>query len=387
MVNRTLSVLLATHLVWILFVPAETPQAEPLAAIEAVLSLSSRDSLEEDVRRLVAFETRYIGSDSNAASAVWLKDQFEGMGYQSVKFDSFVVNVNRRVLGQTYVLDNVPQWNVVATKPGVLYSDRKLVIGAHYDSISLDRGPDEQDFAPGADDNASGVAGLLEIARILEGVDLETTVEFVLFGAEELGLIGSTHYASAAQANGEEILLMIQLDVISHQSAQFPNTFSIDTIHFNRLEGDLLAQAASEYTILQAFHSGVPGVQLTNLGCGCSDHQPFIDRGFPALGVFQYFQNPSEHINMSTDTLDKVDFALAHEITKAVLASVLQFAEFSVRTPDFDGDRRVDFTDFLLFATAFSVQSGDSKFDLNRDGTIAFSDFVLFAENYNRILD
>ncbi len=387
MVNRTFSVFLVTHLAWILFVPVETPHAEPIAAIEALLSLTSRDSLEEDVKRLVAFETRYIGSDSNAASAVWLKDQFEGMGYHYVRFDSFVVNVNRSVFGQAYVLDNVPQWNVVATKPGVLYSNRKLVIGAHYDSISLDRRPDEQDFAPGADDNASGVASLLEIARVLEGVDLETTVEFVLFGAEELGLIGSTHYASAAQANGDEILLMIQLDVIGHQSAQFPNTFSIDTIHFNRLQGELLAQAASDYTILQAFHSGVPGVQLTNLGCGCSDHQPFIDRGYPALGVFQYFQNPSEHINMSTDTLDKVDFALAHEITKAVLASVLQLAEFSVRTPDFDGDRRVNFTDFLLFATAFSAQSGDSKFDLDRDGTIAFSDFVLFAENFNRILD
>ena len=185
-------------------------EAAPDSQIEALVRKISQDSLAKTVRRLVAFETRFMGSDSNAASAAWLKDRMEGLGYR-VRLDTFTVNVNQRVLGRRFVIPNLKQWNVVATKPGLLFPNKKVILGGHYDSISLDRAQDAQDGAPGADDNASGVAGLLEIARILQDVALDVTVEMVFFGAEELGLIGSTHYANEAQRRGDEIVLMFQL--------------------------------------------------------------------------------------------------------------------------------------------------------------------------------
>ena len=93
-------------------------------------------------------------------------------------------------------------------------NDRYVIVGGHFDSIALDRTPGTQDVAPGADDNASGVAAVLEIARILSQVELDATVIFAFWGAEELGRIGSSHFASQARARGDSIRVMFQLDSI-----------------------------------------------------------------------------------------------------------------------------------------------------------------------------
>jgi len=76
-------------------------------------------------------------------------------------------------------------WNVIATKPGVLYPDSVIIIGGHYDSIVYD-GTDPFVWAPGADDNASGAVGVLEAARILASVDLDCTVKFASLMSQQL---------------------------------------------------------------------------------------------------------------------------------------------------------------------------------------------------------
>ncbi len=383
-------------LVW-LCCPAAAAASDP--EIEALVKLISRDSLDTTVRRMVAFETRFMGSDSNAAAARWLGERLVALGYREVRFDTFAVNVSRQfrlrtdtaVIPSPFVLQDLAQWNVVATKPGALFPDRQVVLGAHYDSISLDRLQEDQDVAPGADDDASGVAGLLEIARLLRGVDLEATVVFALFGAEELGLVGSRDFAARARARGDEILLMLQLDSVGTRSAisGLLDAFSIDTIGPYLSLGEGVAQAAEDYTEVRARDRAGGRVRITNRGCGCSDHQSFIDQGYPALGVFQYFDNPETHINMSTDTLEQVDLSLVEGITGAVLGGMVQVAGFPARLPDFDGDREVAFSDFVLFARAFGMAvegTSDARFDLDRDGWVRFSDFVLFARNFGRKL-
>ena len=160
------------------------------------------------------------------------------MGYKEVRFDTFLVNQDRtyRVTldsGEAFhrfVFQNVEQWNVVATKLGTLHQDRKLVLGGHFDSISIDRTQSAQDVAPGTDDNASGIAAVLEIARVLRDANLEMTVEFVLFGAEELGLIGSQDYVNRSREAGDDIHLVLTLDSIGTRSPNFPAAFSLDTI-------------------------------------------------------------------------------------------------------------------------------------------------------------
>ncbi len=351
--------------------------------VEALVRQISGDSLDATVRRMVAFETRFMGSDSNAAATHWMAGRLKSAGYRQVRFDTFAVNVNRQVLTRRFVIQGLEQWNVVATKPGVLFPDRQVVLGAHYDSISIDRDPDAQDVAPGADDNGSGVAALLEIARVLQGIELDVTVVFALFGAEELGLIGSRAYVRQARARGDEIALMLQLDAIGSRSTLFPEAFTIDTIGPYLSQGEAVAQAAADYTEMRARTSGGGRVLITSRGCRCSDHQSFIDGGYPGIGVFQYIQNPEDHLNRSIDTLDRVDLSMVEEVTKAALAAVAQAAGFPSRSPDFDGDGEVGLGDFLLFAPAFGKEAAEAaRFDLDRNGRVGFSDFLLFAERF-----
>ena len=99
--------------------------------------------------------------------------------------------------------------NVVGVRTGTVRPEEIYIVGAHYDS----RG------GPGADDNASGVAGVLEAARVLSGYSFASTLVFVAFDREEQGLIGSYHYAQAASATGQNIRGMLSLDMIAYNPA------------------------------------------------------------------------------------------------------------------------------------------------------------------------
>ena len=370
------------------------PRPEILELVEQV----SRDSIETTVRRLVDFGTRFIGTDSNAAAARWLDDRLERLGYSEVRLEPFEARVDRtvRLVGSDpampvrFFFDRVEQWNVVAVKPGVLFPHRQVVLGAHYDSVALDRMPDDQTPAPGADDNGSGSAAVLEVARILQGVDLDATVVVVFFGAEELGLNGSRAYAQEARAGGDEIVLMLALDAIGTRSVYHPEGFAIDTIGPYLDLGEGVAQAAEDYTDVRARTPEGGRVRITNRGCQCTDHQPFIDAGYPGIGIFLDFGASEAHHNTSADTLGTVDFSMVSSVAGVALAAVAETAGFPGRSPDFDGDGRVAFGDYLLFAPAFgrwADEEGAARFDLDRDGRVRFSDFVLFAQSFGRTMN
>ena len=355
---------------------------------DALLRINE-DSMMADVEQLVAFDTRFTGSDSNWAAVAWIVERFESMGY-SARLDSFEVNISRRANENDYIFSGLTQVNVVQTRTGILSPQRKIVLGAHYDSISLDRPQSGQGVAPGADDNASGVAAILEIARVMKDLSLGMSVDFVMFGAEELGLIGSTAYAHDAREAGEEIVLMMGIDVIGTRSTVFPNAFTLDTSNPNVSLAEQFADAAETFTTVFS-RDGTSNARLmvSPVGCRCSDHQSFLDRGYPAIGVFQFFTNPAEHINMSFDTIDKVDIVYAVEITRAIMAGALKIAGFPSQSPDFDGSGTVDFSDFLIFADVFGsdfLEPDEERFDLDGDGAVGFSDFLLFSESFGRTL-
>ena len=93
-------------------------------------------------------------------------------------------------------------------KVGTVCPHYQIVVGAHRDSYPLE--------SPGADDDGSGTAGVLEIARVLSGIDTRMTFVFILFDAEEFGLYGSWHYASEAGLRGDSIALMLNMDMIGY---------------------------------------------------------------------------------------------------------------------------------------------------------------------------
>jgi Peptidase family M28 len=191
-------------------------------------------------------------------------------------------------------------YNVVGLYPGSVRPDDIFIVGAHYDSVNN----------PGADDNASGTAGIMEMAYVLSQYEFEATLAFVAFDREEQGLWGSRAYAQ--DHSNDNILGMVSLDMIAYN----PN--DSDTVRIygaNQNAGplkDALAEAVDLYSnSISPFDAGI---------MGRSDHEPFGDEGFQACLLIEYdvFDNPHYHqLSDSVDTLDYIDYAYATDIVRA----------------------------------------------------------------------
>ena len=190
---------------------------------------------------------------------------------------------------------------VVGTNPA--FAGQALVISAHYDHLGYGW-PDARAGAkgklhPGADDNASGVALLLELARLTAAAKPERTVIFAAFSGEEAGLVGSRHYVQAAKAGGARFPL----------SAHIAN-LNIDTV--GRLEeGKVVvfgAGSAREWPFIFGGATAVTGVQtsIVSKEVDASDHTAFVEAGVPAV---QLFASTAVDYHRPSDTADKIDYA------------------------------------------------------------------------------
>jgi Zn-dependent M28 family amino/carboxypeptidase len=214
--------------------------------------------------------------------------------------------------------------NLEAVLPGHGAADEIIVAGAHYDSVA---------GTPGANDNASGVAALLELARLLAGTALPRTVRFVAFANEEAPFfygdeMGSNVYATRARAHGEHIEAMLSLETIGYYtdqpaSQQYPCPFSYfypDTGNFIGFVGDLSSWRLVRRTIRAfrestAFPSeGVAAPGWTK-GVHWSDHWSFWEAGYPAIMVTDTALYRYPHYHAATDTPEKLDYTGLAKVT------------------------------------------------------------------------
>ena len=204
-------------------------------------------------------------------------------------------------------------YNVVGTHLGTTRPDDIFIIGAHYDSKDN----------PGADDNASGTAGVLEAARVLSQYEFEATLLFIGFDREEQGLYGSRAYAQ--EHTSDNILGMISLDMIAYNSggSNKANIYGSDSSAELKQS---LAEAISLYG--NGLSSEIFGLSAN------SDHYSFESEGFQAALLIEYDarNNPYYHnANDSVDTTNYIDYAFA---TNMVSSSVGFFATSAVPIPE-----------------------------------------------------
>jgi hypothetical protein len=199
-----------------------TPPAQRNSLIDEMVVLVSRERIEETVRHLAAFGTRHTLSDTVSttrgigAARRWVHARFDEVrvaseGRLDVRDDFFVPDSSARVPRPR------PMANVVATLTGrdPVARNRVYVVSGHLDSRAsdvLDGGID----APGANDDASGVAVVLEAARVLSRFPLDATVVFIAFTGEEQGLLGSTHWATTAREQNLNVAGMITNDIVGN---------------------------------------------------------------------------------------------------------------------------------------------------------------------------
>ncbi len=272
--------------------------------VQAMVESVSSARIDAHVQRLQDFVTRYASHDSCRAAAEHIKAEFESFGIDSVYFDDFA-------LGEFSP-------NVVAVMLGVEHPEDVYVLGGHYDSITSNIG-----FCPGADDNASGTACVLECARILSDYRFNKTLIFVAFGAEELGLYGSQAYAGSAATREENIVGMVNVDMIGYL-VHPDSTVDLDVITnasswwlWNAAEW-----AAAEYV------PGFPVIEGRLPSYASSDHVSFWNADYDAI-MFHEDWRSSPHIHGPDDVVG-ISYnspELAEKSVKVAVALMASLAE------------------------------------------------------------
>jgi Zn-dependent M28 family amino/carboxypeptidase len=211
----------------------------------------------------------------------------------------------------SFLYSGAQQYNVVATIAGRVVPEKEIIAGGHHDSYSSNLLA-----APGADDNASGTAAALEMARVLQawGYMPASTLRFITFAAEEAGLRGSGDYSTRARAANREITAMLNFDMIGHRlSAQGDRDLYLVWYTGAETLARLDSQMTRHYTTLTP-------VLTTSYRSG-SDSYRFWERGYPA--VFSIERDFSPFYHSPQDISDTLDFEYAAEIVRAGLATVL----------------------------------------------------------------
>ncbi|MCX7919007.1 MAG: M28 family peptidase [bacterium] len=210
--------------------------------------------------------------------------------------------------------------NVVAIQNGQDSSGYYLIC-AHCDSYSNVAGSGGP--APGADDNASGTAAILEIARILSSVNTKYPIRYIAFGAEEQGMVGSNSYASTAYYAGDSIFGVINLDMVGFNASDSTEVYCIGSTSSGDYQ--LVESMAKNNT---TYHIGIDTViKMYDFTIWQSDHSPFWKKGYPAMLAIEHFWPTNPYYHKTSDTLATLNIPLLTKITQLSLATLAEFAQ------------------------------------------------------------
>ncbi len=321
------------------------------ARLYKIAKAPSADRLEKDIRKLAGFGTRHTLSDTTSetrgigAARRWIKSEFDNIaadcnGCLEVSFQKSLVPAegNRRIPEDTWVV------NVLAVQRGALYPDRYVIMSGDIDSRVSDPLNGTSD-SPGANDNASGMAGTIEAARILSKYQFPTSIIYVGLSGEEQGLFGGKHMAKVAKEEGWDIVGILNNDMIG-------NIHGIDGVIDNttfRVFSEANPPDLDERSrIWQRFYGGeVDGPsrqlaryvdKLTDQYCTNLDaimiyrldrfgrgghHRPFNDEGFTGVRIMETHENYNrQHQDLRTedgieygDVIEGVDFDYCAKLT------------------------------------------------------------------------
>ena len=251
--------------------------------------------------------------------------------------------------------------NVVAKKIGSVSPDEWFLFGAHYDSITSNYS-DRYVLAPGADDNGSGIAGVIELARILAETTPEVSIIFVGFAAEEQGYKGSAAYVQNLINTSEIQKLQVALifDMITYMDTSVKDVLLEGRLGVSDEIRGRLTQAANDYTDLTVFG--------TNDYLG-SDHVPFLDNDISGMLIIEegYDNYPYYHTKLDNYDAIKDMLGFGVSILKMSLATAAgcykietkdsQTGEIPFSRIDLNGDKIIDYRDMFILEKNWFTQT------------------------------
>ncbi len=296
------------------------PDVDP--QIAGLVDLVSHQQLEAYVRTLESFGTRSAFSDTESdtfgigATRRWLLNEFlrVGNGRLDVSFDDFTLNYGGAVSNQR---------NVVARLPGTGEGNGVVVVMAHYDNRAPDLF-DGESFATGANDNGSGVALLLETARILSCCEWENDIIFLAVSGEEQGTFGSRHFAQNAYLDGMNVLAAINYDGVGGRAGirQAVRLFAEDV--YESPNGEL----GRYYDLVSGLYLPTFPVTMINQldrDGRWGDQREFVNVGMPAIRLIESEEDP-DLVNSNEDTWFRIDYDYLRKVTQANLAVIANIA-------------------------------------------------------------
>ncbi len=317
--------------------------------ISKIVSDVSEDRIADNLKKLEGFGTRYIFSSQDdpvhgvGAARKWIYEQFRSYSPRlEVSFDQY--RLKKETTRGTRIIDDVDLYNVVAVLPGLTDKEERVMITAHYDSVNMSRpagapapqpgdapftGPrDPNVAAPGVTDDGSGVACVMELARVMSQYEFDKTLVFVAFAGEEEGLLGATLYAQRAKSLNQKIEAVLNNDIIGsdvggdgRMENRRVNIFSEDPIDSPSREIARYAREIGERYVPSMMVD--PVFRADRFGRG-GDHTAFNMEGIAAVR----FSTPVENFanqHSATDTFANTSPKYIAQVTKvngAVAASL-----------------------------------------------------------------
>lgn len=296
------------------------PQIDP--QIAGLVASVSQQQLMGYVQTMQSFGNRNVFSVTDdpafgiGATRQWLVNEFQrvGNGRLQVTTQEFPLFYNG--------LSTTP-YNVVATLPGRTESKDLVVVMAHYDNRSSEP-TDGEAYAPGANDNGSGIALLLESARLLSAYEWNQTIVFLAAAAEEQGTFGSRHFVQTAFLDGMNIIAAINYDAVGGRSGipQYARLFA----------PNLLESPSGELARYYEYIAGlylpafpVEVIDALDREGRWGDHREFVNAGMPGVRVIESVEDP-DMVNSRQDTWDRIDYNYLQQMVQMNIAIVANLA-------------------------------------------------------------
>ena len=263
--------------------------------VETIINLINEKTIESYLSALLSFAPRYTGSENCKKAEEWAYTEFLKMGLQPKFFE--------------WEMGGFSDRNVIATLPGE--SNYTIILSAHIDTV---------ENAPGADDDGSGVAAVLTIAKALRYYHFANTIKFVLYSGEEVGTYGSYNYARHLYEKGEKIIAVFMLDMVGYANTSKGGKY---IRIFEPKRSEHLTQIITE--VAEKYHGLINLCVEKVPNYPGSDHQAFVDYGYDAIFAAHYDGYPYGH--SPDDTIDKINFTYEAKVAKLFAAVVAEMAK------------------------------------------------------------
>jgi len=323
-------------------------ETDPL--MEFLTEMVNTDSIMSYIQHLENYGTRAYDEPESYQAQDWLKSKFETWGL-TTEIQTVTITPNQGWSWGHYP-HSTSSGNVIAVQTGTKYPDKYIVCGAHYDSWSWY--PVSNRIAPGADDNASGTAGILEIARVMSQFESEYSIVYCCFSAEEFGLWGSEAYAVSCKMQEKDILGYFNIDMSGYLKPGTP-------IHISLIFPSIATPLANFLKNINDIYFQISINTYANLSGGDSDHTSFNQQGYQGIWTFEdwndcspYIHGPNDVIGLSVNNSEQCRlFTQINFTSMATLAGVnydtnLPIPAFSASEKTILEGNSVQFTDLSV---------------------------------------